>query len=390
MDSDRHRGFLDRLYPVWTHTRSTSPLRRAVHAVALSLLEAWSGLNPNSTQSLARAYYVQGVAAIRQWLENSRKIDNDVLMATLMLDMYEGITSFCGGRPHKSPHIAGSKALMQNLQQQASNCETSQKVLLAVRSHVKGRAFSTRELISKDELIWITGARTIPRTPKFELEEIDIEVAKLQASAEGLLANLTIPFLSVSELLTKANDLDQQLVSWAATIPEDWVPTCVWDPECIPENVREAGCYQAHCIIDKSVFIANILNRHCCSRIKVQLVILACLEHLHDPLRNDSIHENASNTIQDLAATICASVPYHLGDRVQFRRFDDKSVQYPRMRSDITPAEHYDAAAAYAGMFVTKQLIELLPPGIPLRAGQREWILGQLTRIKKIYLASSA
>lgn len=386
-ESNIQRGFLDCLYPVWTQTSPMSPLRPAVNAVALCLLEAWSRLNPNSLQSLARPYYVRGIAAVRRHMQSTEEFDDDVLMATLMLDMYDGVTSFCGSKPPESSHLTGTRALIENRRRPAFNSETSQRILLGARSLVIGRALSKREPVSRDVFNWTTCTRNIPKSPEFELEEIDFEVANLQASTSGLVVDPAKKDLFDLEILSKANELNQRLVAWTAIIPDDWIPTCIWDPESIPQSVRDAGLYQAHCTVHKSIFIADILNGHCCSRIKVQLVILACLEHMNNPFF-DTTREKTRNDMQDLADTICASVPYHLGDRVNVLRIDDKTVQYPRIGSDATPTEHYDTAAAYTGFFLTRRLSELLQPGLPLRAGQREWILDQMQRIKSVYLTS--
>ncbi|MCJ1228008.1 hypothetical protein MMC12_004667 [Toensbergia leucococca] len=388
-DSNIPRGFLDCVYPIWTQASPVSPLRPAVNAVALCLLEAWSRLNPNSPQSLARSHYVQGIAAVRRRLQSSEKINDDVLMAILMLDMYDGVTSFCASRPHISPHVTGARALIENRRRLAFNSEISQRILLGVRSLIVERALSKREAVSEDVLDWTICDRNIFKSPGFELEEIHFEVVNLRASASGLSLMLD-PAKKDSfalEILAKANELDQRLVAWTSTIPDDWIPTYIWDPECIPQSVRDAGLYQAHCTVHKSIFIADILNGQCGSRIKVQLVILACLEQLGSPFF-DTTRVNARNNVQDLADTICASVPYHLGDRVEVLRFDDKTVQYPRIESNATPTEHYDSAAAYTGFFLTRRLSELLQPGLPLRAGQCKWILGQMQRIKSVYLTS--
>ena len=378
------RGYLDCIYPVWRQSRPESPLRPALTAVAMSLLEAWSWLNPNSPRSLARSHYVQGIAALRRHLQNAEDIDDGILMATLMLDMYDGITSFCGARPHGGVHLIGSAALIEKRQRVPSGSETSQKIISGIRSMAVGRALRKGERVSTDVLIRTSNAQDLSRSPEFELEEIQFEVANLQTSASGLIKSIASKNSTASEILAKANELDQRLVDWTATIPDDWNPTFC-DPESILPSIRDAGLYQAHCTIHKSIFIANILNGHCCSRIKVQLLILACLEHLDNPIL-DLDRVNARNNVQDLADTICASVPFYLGDRITVLRIDDETVQYPRIGPDPTSTEHYRTAAAYGGMFLMQRLPELLP--LPLRAGQREWILGQMMRIKKIYLAA--
>ena len=384
MDSKPLRGYLDCIYPVWMQSSPESPLRPAITAVAMSLLEAWSLLNPNSPQSLARSHYVQGIAALRRHLQNAGDVDDGILMATLMLDMYDGITSFCGARPHGGVHLIGSAALIEKRQRLPSNSEASQKIISGIRSMTVGRALRKREPIPRDVLTRTSSAQNIPRTPEFELEEIQFEVANLQASASGLAPNLASKDPAALEILAKANELDQRLVDWTTTMPEDWTPT-FRDAESVPRSVRDAGVYQDHCSIYPSIFIANILNGHSYSRINVQLVILACLPHL-DQDNNNPLRMIACANVQHLADSICASVPFYLGDRVSVRRIDDQTMRYPHMDSDPTSTEHYRTAAAYGGMFLMQRLPELLP--LALRPGQREWVLGQMMRIKRIYLAT--
>ncbi|KAI4091892.1 MAG: hypothetical protein LQ348_002536 [Seirophora lacunosa] len=376
--SNHARGFLGSLYPVWTRASSSSPLRPALNAVAQALLEAWSFSDPNSSQSLARPHYFQGIVAVRRHLESAEDIDDDVLLAMLMLDMYDGIRSFCGARPHEGPHVRGSAALIENRRKLPVNSKTSQETLLGVRSRIVGDALNKKESVSPNLLTWTTSTQGSPRTPEIELEAIILEVANLQVSALGLTADFAL------ELLGKADALDQRLVAWFAIMPDEWVPSCIWGPKSIPRSIREAGLYQNHCTIHKSIWTADTLNVHSCSRIKTRQVILACLEHLNDPVGHMT-RINALATIQDLADTICASVPYHLGDRVEIRRIDDKSVQYPCTGDNATPDAHYITAAAYGGMFLTKRLVELLKLGPLLRPGQQQWILGQMGRIRKIY-----
>ncbi|KAL8665984.1 MAG: hypothetical protein Q9168_007579 [Polycauliona sp. 1 TL-2023] len=382
--SNHQRGFLGGVFSTWKKSGPSSPLRPAVNAVAQALLEAWSFMNPNSPQSLANSFYAQGVVAVRRQLQNADDIDDDVLLATLLLDMYDGVISFCDARPHNSPHIRGSAALIQNRRGLPVNSKTSQATLLGVRSRIVGDALKKREPISANVLNWTTSTQNSLRTPEMELEEINVEVANLQVFALELEKQFMGMAASAPDLLAKANELDETLVSWEANLPDDWVPTCIWDPEAIPPSVRNAGLYQDHCTIHKDMWTADSLNVYCCSRIKTGLVMIKCLEHENDPAANIT-RINTQNTLQALADTICASVPYHLGDRAEIRRIDDKSVRYPEVKSIATPDAHYIAAAAYGGMFLMKRLVDLLKLGPYLRAGQLPWILGQMGRIKKIY-----
>jgi hypothetical protein len=114
MDLEVRRSFLDCLYPVWVQTDSSSPLRPAVAAVASCILEAWSLLKPDLPLSLSRSQYLKGVAALRKSLQSAGDVGDDVLMAALMLDMYEGLRSFFMSKPNNSPHVSGIIALVEH------------------------------------------------------------------------------------------------------------------------------------------------------------------------------------------------------------------------------------------------------------------------------------
>ncbi|KAL9592941.1 MAG: hypothetical protein Q9219_007707, partial [cf. Caloplaca sp. 3 TL-2023] len=359
MGSDTYRGYLDCVLPVWNQIDSASPLLPALNAVSKALLEAWSRINPNSPNSRARTHYMQGVVAVGRRLQINGQVTDDMLVATLMLDMYDGITSFCGARPHEGPHMTGRKALVDSRRKLAPGNETSQKIISAVRSQVVGQALGKRQPVSADVAAWTRSITKVPRTPAFDLKDIDLEVANLQASMAEL-TSLSVNEPSIIDALAQATELDQRLVAWSLSIPPDWI----------------------------SMWIANILNGHCSSRIKVNIAILACLERLGEGvLGRNGI--NARAVIQDSADTICASVPYHLANRAQVLRIDDRNLEYPTIGPGPSSAEHYDTAAAYGGMFLAKRLGELIQPDLPLRDGQRQWIFGQMQRIGRIYLASS-
>lgn len=101
-DLEVQRGFLDCLYPVWVQSGSTSPLRPAVTAVASCMLEAWSLRKPDLPLSISRSQYLRGIAAVRKSLQSSGDVGDDVVMAVLMLDMYEQLRSFFTSRPNSA------------------------------------------------------------------------------------------------------------------------------------------------------------------------------------------------------------------------------------------------------------------------------------------------
>ena len=384
-DVEVRRSFLDCLYPVWIQTNSMSPLRPAVAAVASCLLEAWSKLKPDLPLSLSRLQYLKGVTALRKSLQSTKDVGDDVLMAVLMLDMYEQLRSFWMSKPNNSPHVSGTAALVEYRRRLPFASETSQRILLGARNQIVGRALSHTEPVPIHVSTWADMTQDVLKTAGFRLDNLYIEVANLQALALRFNSDTTIQDLSILSILKKATELDQRLLAWTSTVPDDWAPTRCSGPECISQSVRDAGLYQDYCDIYQSIFVAHIFNSHCCSRIKLQLTILTCLRQLNGS-NFDIASVTVSEIIQELADTICASVPYHLGDRVTPGRIDDKTAQYPHIAGLSVRGGHHVEAAAYGGWFLAAPLSELLSPGVSLRAGQRQWIVRQMQRLMKIYM----
>ena len=382
-DPDVQRGIMDCLYPVWMRTGSTSPLRPIVTAVASVMLDAWSQVKPNQPLSLSRSQYTQGVAALRKSLQDTDGASDEIIMAALMLDMYENLLSFLTAQRTKNPHMNGTTALIESRRKKPATDEISQRLILGTRTQLLGRAVSNVESVPSVVSTWSEVTSALPTTPTFRLDEFNIKLANLQALASRLTNDSEILKDHVDRILKQANELDQQFSSWTENLPTDWIPTKVSGPECIPQSVRDTGLYQDSCDIYKSIFVANTFNSYYSSRIKLQLTIITCLERLDS---NSSRRSMAAVllVIQDLADTICASIPFHLGDRIATGRIDDRSVRFPSVGERTYPEGHHAASGAFGGFFLCAQLFGLLSPGVPLRSGQKQWIGGQIGRIKRI------
>ena len=380
IERDIHRNVLDCLFPIWTKKSSISPLRPAVTAVASILLDAWSQIKPDQPGSLSRSQYAQAVAALRKSLQQTGNVSDETIMATLMMDMYDNILAFLTGQRNMAPHMNGTVGLIERRRSQPCTDEITQKLILGTRSQIAGRAMSNAQGVPSIVSTWCQGNTNVPTTPGFRLDELNIELANLQLSAAQVIQDNG---KLASHALERANKLDHQYADWMKTLPEDWLPTRVFGSENIPQNLREAGCYQDFCDIYKSIFVANVFTSYYSARLKTQLLIVGLLDYLPaDPTRK--ARELALLTLQDMADNICASVPFHLGDRTTGGRVDDKAVRFPGAEKHGFPEGHYAISGAFGGFFLIAPLSELLSPRIILRSGQQQWIIGQIGRIRRI------
>ena len=384
-DAEVPQSFLDCLYPVWLQTDLKSPLRPALAAVGSCLLEAWVRLKSDVSLSLSRSHYITGVAALRKCLQGTELVGDDVLLAALLLDMYENLLAFFTGGVNESAHASGATTLVEYWRRRPPQSNLSQRVLMGARKHVVGKALIRNQAVPSNVSKWRDMVSGVPMNTGQQLEELTIEVANLQARALHFRSDMDLQSGSALTFLKQATELDQRLSTWMATLPDDWIPVRVSSPDCIPPSVRNAGVYNGNCDIHKSISTAFPINNYCCARIRVQLAILTCLEHVSASVATVA-SATASSIIQDLADTMCASVPFFLGDRTSAARLDDRTAQYPHPPGCSVPSDHYTAAAAQSGWFISAILPLLLSPGVSLRMGQKQWIVGQLQRTRRVYV----
>ena len=87
-------GFLECLYPAWTNASKKSPLVPAVTAVSSIMLETWSQILPAQPLSVSRQNFTKAIEALPKSLQDSSNVIDKVLLAALMLHMYENMKLF--------------------------------------------------------------------------------------------------------------------------------------------------------------------------------------------------------------------------------------------------------------------------------------------------------
>lgn len=378
-EADIQHGFMECLYPLWNRTTLDTPLNPVVTAVASILLDAWSLVTPDLPDSISRASYFNGVVSLRKALAEEQTTTDTTIMAALMLIFYENLLSFLTGQRDRAPHVRGTIAMVESRRKGPAMDLTLQKMILGLRSQIITRALKDTESVSPVILTWPDITSDVPVLPGHLLDEIKIELADVQAAASTL---TEIPEEDLaSSLLHQAMEIEQQLTIWLNTLPHDWTPIRLSD-SAIPQGVRDAGLYQSHCDIYRSLFVADEFNHYYATRLRLQLVKLTCLHHIAPASTAITITET-EQMIQDLADTICATVPFHLGDRNSSDRIDI-TVEFPRVAGRALPQNHALVAGAFGGFYLGAQLPLLLSPRVQLRPGQKAWIGGQLGRIRRI------
>ena len=390
-ESGAQLSYLECVYPLWKNMQKGSPLRFAIAAVASFMLEVWSELTPNVSLSWSRAHYMHALVALRSSLEHSDRLTDDMLLATLLLDMYEQLSSFLEAKPVESPHISGMVALgRQNPDLLLNNI--SPKLLLSFREQVVRRSLDDHSATESSLIFLPSSLDSVPQTPKMQLDNIQSDVALITIDTESFLSETSSTRAqdTVSRVrhLERIIDLDAKWKDWAASVPESWRPLELSGFVDIPRSVRAAGMYGDVCTVYKDVFVAHEFNRHECLRIRLQLLILRCISNFQDD--RFLLHaQMARATIQTSADRICRTIPFMLGDRYQADRIDVQR-QYPHSPQIPNLHHHFKHAAAFTGWFLSPALALLLSRDFELRPGQRQWVIHQMKRLKTIYITRSS
>ena len=185
--------------------------------------------------------------------------------------------------------------------------------------------------------------------------------------------------LRIRELIESARHLDQQLAAWALEVPESWERTTISICETTMDNPRTAEFYPGPIYEYCDMWVANLWNKYCTSRIFCQSIILNCLERLTQPWKQSAIpeFEAAINILQEMNDDICSTVPFLLGY--------DALPESPRSTSSPTPCLDQSSkkrSAKAIGGFTLIWDLKIAHSVIWISNDQREWMRGRLETIK--------
>ncbi|KAL3424404.1 White-opaque regulator 1-like protein 1 [Phlyctema vagabunda] len=376
------QGCFELLYPVFKASDPSSPLRPATYAVGSVLLEAWILRSPGNI-STARPFYLKALSKLRAILSDANAtITDDILMAVLILEVYEGLVSFFKGDRSKGTHVSGAVALVHN-----RKSDLSQDLVVAVRNNMVDTAIQSSQPVPPVVTPWKDVAVNSPKNAAERVDEIDFKVANILALAATELPKIDATSKAGSEalqrLLDAAEDIDTELAAWASSVPESWAPIVVSGPQAIPASVKTAGLYGDSCAIYSHILIANTLNRYRCFRSRLNSLIITC--HIKFQTQCSPTKTAKSlEIIQQMVDGICSSVPFYLGDRTARGRLD-VTIHYPQIPHQPLPEKHLLAAPTLGGWFLIARLKDALSLNCSLRQGQHEWIRGQMGRLIRIY-----
>lgn len=383
-------GFVYCILPVLNQVSFHSPLYKAVLAVSTNLAILWSATRRWS--ALPWKYYAEAVNSLRLAVaDDNRNRDDDVLMATLLLDFCDLINAHFHTvqQPYLRRHQLGALALVRHRASANLRNAASRTMLLSLRSGLIHRALHEGQDVSQ-YYGTLFDSFLMP-------ENMFTKFDNLTSRLTSLLARSQVTPLSahdMSQLCREFLDLDSQFDNWQEDVPEERRPR-VLEAHKMPTSIRRAGVYRDRCSVYSDVETGSVWNLWRCRRLLLLLALQSLTESLDPSVESDVLIPHIETTLQTLVDGVCESVPFFIGDfnestipfqlNITFPSVTDRNLEFPTSR-----VSHARLATGAGGLLIMEPLILLrnmikgLAAYRPLkvRDGQEEWIRVQLRRLQ--------
>lgn len=225
---------------------------------------------------------------------------------------------------------------------------------------------------------WWTSDTTKDERGNF-VTKLNCRVAELRADLNAVLANIQgNPEYSseIINLMRRAQALENEYMDFEATLPEDYFPrTVVWIDQVPGADITQLNIFPGKVDMYPDASIANLWNEARVARLFISGVIVRCAAWVCNPVdyRTTPEYATAVRLCTDLNTDIIASVPYHLGWRM-----DDRGELRPGMPAEGEPGN----AGAIGGFFVMWPLFSISNTDY-ISDSQRAWVKGRLMYISE-------
>ncbi|KEF60426.1 uncharacterized protein A1O9_01987 [Exophiala aquamarina CBS 119918] len=332
------RGLLENIMPTLSTAHVESPVFLAFSAVATRMYSRWQrgSIEPSS---LAKVRLIQALERLQAALQDPvESKTHATLVATLLLQFQDNVASV--GRLHKVPRTHQNGALALARHQGQAGFDTANAKYLAFRLINMEVSSAIREgrPVPADLYSWC-GSNDMPRTQSSDLDTIGINVAEMQrifAQTWRHHSRCTIsscPHLGIlAGVCTQAMAAEQDLNSWASGVPPSWSPFKLDLGRLRPQKASPPiQTYSGACDIYPTIQISSLWNSWRIYRLIIQTILLACVEALELARAPESLPFTAQSIessrirvdIRNTVDSICASVPFHVGNRVSRCSLDD-------------------------------------------------------------------
>lgn len=331
------RGFYEILIPVYCSQPWDSALSLAVSAVASEILSIWRH-GPGSSQS-PRNTYTQAVkhlrSAIQDFTERSKPA---TLLAVLTLQLYENIAAVFGLRSATRVHLDGAVSLLPFADLDHINVASAYMRRFILHTEISSAMRQNRSLESF-AYSWGKDLIAAPDNPSLALDAIGALVAELQANYMQVVTQSgSVPPSQrvLMEWGANVKRIDEQLLVWSQKVPDYWQPLQLISGQDINSTIPT---YRSVCEIYPSCQIASIWNLWRVQRLLLVKILLNTILYMrqseltkYQKWAADGDFVECQHIIQELADSVCYSVPFCLGNRNKMQTiadFSDPTILLP-------------------------------------------------------------
>lgn len=350
---DSTRGFMEFVRPALASERHDSALSTAINAVAAKVwdLVGVSDLSASPTAKLQSQAVARLHTAVKDPKERSR---DATVLAALVLQLYETLSAVFGQHRPDRVHRDGASALLLHRSGDAVGSKFYGSLLGNMFHSRVSMCVRGRIPFYRDEIVWLQSQviPILPANPSSLLDVVGVSIANLQyAVCESPLPSGCALTSALKKWSQDVLHADSRLQEWLEIIPPHWFPASVRSREC---GILSHTLYQGACDVYPSIQIASLWNvwriyRLILVQVKLRLTsnLLALRSSIQPMTDNidglDDISENAQNIqeAQELVDSICASVPFYLGNRVDptvFADTEDPRHTFPSYH-DLPPSD---------------------------------------------------
>ena len=194
----------------------------------------------------------------------------------------------------------------------------------------------------------------------------------------------TVTESCIIQVLDSALESDAVIAQWPDSIPADWKSEPAYRFDIPAEIPRMAFVYGDRVDLYYDLWVAGVWSNYRSTRIMIQSIVLDCIFRvtLHESPQLIRQFAHAMEVSQQLVDDLCASVPFHIGTKMEGGPSNDAGVVYPyhATKGDVQRR----ASAALGGWHLVEPLKVAMKVKC-LREGQREWLKQQLIRIGNVY-----
>ena len=236
--------------------------------------------------------------------------------------------------------------------------------------------------------------KSLPQNAAARLTSATVNIADLRSCAKSA---LVLPKShdsekEVNDLLEYAISVDLLVAAWPETLPEGWKWNSADHFDLPPASVsRDVYVYKDRKDVYLDLWVESIWNAYRSARVKVQTIILDCINWLGKPYEHQWYWRAvyAKMITQEMVDDMCASVPFALGTKTFGGPGEREGIEYPYNDTQKASEDHRRVAAALGGWHLLEPLKTSLKAN-GLREGQKEWVKAQMARIWRIYSLQAA